>query len=69
VEEWLHCDEQRAAFDCLRVLILWRAVFMNPRKPKQRGNLGINSALGLGPRKTTENLGRVGWSQDLPGTN
>jgi hypothetical protein len=25
-----------------------------------------NSAFSLGRRKTTENLDRVGWSQDLP---
>jgi hypothetical protein len=29
-------------------------------------NLGTSSAFALGPRKTTENLGRVGRSQDLP---
>jgi hypothetical protein len=29
-------------------------------------NLGTNSAFALGPRKITENLDRVGWSQDLP---
>jgi hypothetical protein len=28
-------------------------------------NLGTNSAFALGPRKITENLDRVGWSQDL----
>jgi hypothetical protein len=28
--------------------------------------LGTNSAFALGPRKTTENLDRVGWLQDLP---
>jgi hypothetical protein len=28
-------------------------------------NLGTNSAFALGPRKTTENLDRVGRSQDL----
>jgi hypothetical protein len=32
-------------------------------------NLGTNSAFGLGPRKTTENLDRVGLSQDLPDAN
>jgi hypothetical protein len=29
-------------------------------------NLGTNLAFALGPRKTTENLDRVGRSQDLP---
>jgi hypothetical protein len=29
-------------------------------------NLGTNSAFALRPRKTTENLDRVGRSQDLP---
>jgi hypothetical protein len=29
-------------------------------------NLVSNSAFALGPRKTTENLDRVGRSQDLP---
>jgi hypothetical protein len=32
----------------------------------QRGILGTNSAFALGQRKTTENLDRVGRSQDLP---
>jgi hypothetical protein len=32
-------------------------------------NFGTNSAFVLGPRKTTENLDRVGWSQDLPDAN
>jgi hypothetical protein len=32
-------------------------------------NLGTNSAFALGPRKSTENLDRVGWSQDLPDAN
>jgi hypothetical protein len=32
-------------------------------------NLGTNSAFSLGPRKTTENLDRVGRSQDLPNAN
>jgi hypothetical protein len=32
----------------------------------QRGILGTNSAFGLGPRKTTENLHRIGRSHDLP---
>jgi hypothetical protein len=32
-------------------------------------NLGTNSAFPLGPRKTTENLDRVGRSQDLPDAN
>jgi hypothetical protein len=31
--------------------------------------LGTNSAFALGPRKTVENLARVGWSQDLPNAN
>jgi hypothetical protein len=30
---------------------------------------GTNSAFALGPRKTTENLDRVGRSQDLPDAN
>jgi hypothetical protein len=29
-------------------------------------NLGTNSAFALGPSKTTENLDRIGRSQDLP---
>jgi hypothetical protein len=32
-------------------------------------NLGTNSASALGPRKSTENLDRVGRSQDLPDGN
>jgi hypothetical protein len=32
-------------------------------------NLGTNSASALVPRKTTENLGRVGRSQDFPDAN
>jgi hypothetical protein len=32
-------------------------------------NLGTNSAFALGPRKSTENLDRVGRSQDLPDAN
>jgi hypothetical protein len=32
-------------------------------------NLGTNSAFAMGPRKTTENLDRVGRSQDLPDAN
>jgi hypothetical protein len=32
-------------------------------------NLSANSAFALVPRKTTENLARVGWSQDLPDAN
>jgi hypothetical protein len=32
-------------------------------------NLGTNSAFALGPNKTTENLDRVGRSQDLPDAN
>jgi hypothetical protein len=32
-------------------------------------NLGTNSAFALGSRKTTENLDRVGRSQDLPDAN
>jgi hypothetical protein len=35
----------------------------------QRGILGTNSAFALGPSKTTENLDRVGRSQDLPDAN
>jgi hypothetical protein len=35
----------------------------------QRGILGTSSAFALGSRKTTENLDRVGRSQDLPDTN
>jgi hypothetical protein len=36
---------------------------------KHTWNLGINSAFALGPRKTTENLDRVGRSQDFPDAN
>jgi hypothetical protein len=32
-------------------------------------NLGTNSTFALEPRKTTENLDRVGRSQDLPDAN
>jgi hypothetical protein len=32
-------------------------------------NLGTNTAFVLGSRKTTENLDRVGGSQDLPDAN
>jgi hypothetical protein len=32
-------------------------------------NLGTNSAFALGPRKTMENLDRVGQLQDLPDAN
>jgi hypothetical protein len=32
-------------------------------------NLGTNSEFALGPRKTTQNLDRVGRSQDLPDAN
>jgi uncharacterized protein YbcC (UPF0753/DUF2309 family) len=32
-------------------------------------NLGTNSAFALGPRETTENLDRVGRSQDIPDVN
>jgi hypothetical protein len=32
-------------------------------------NLGTNSAFALGPRKTMENLDRIGRSQDLPDAN
>jgi hypothetical protein len=32
-------------------------------------NLGTNSVFALGIRKTTENLDRVGLSQDLPDAN
>jgi hypothetical protein len=32
-------------------------------------NLGTNSAFAQGSRKTTENLNRVGPSQDLPDAN
>jgi hypothetical protein len=32
-------------------------------------NLSTNSAFALGPRKTMENLDRVGQSQDLPDVN
>jgi hypothetical protein len=32
-------------------------------------NLGINSAFALGSRKTTENLDRIGRSQELPDAN
>jgi hypothetical protein len=32
-------------------------------------NLGTNSAFALGPKKPTENLNPVGWSQDLPDAN
>jgi hypothetical protein len=32
-------------------------------------NLGTNSAFALGPRKTTEYLDQIGWSQDLPDSN
>jgi hypothetical protein len=32
-------------------------------------NLGTNSEFALGPRKTTENLDRVGRSQDIPDAN
>jgi hypothetical protein len=32
-------------------------------------NLGTNTAFVLGPRKTMENLDRVGWSQNLPDAN
>jgi hypothetical protein len=35
----------------------------------QRGILGTNSAFARGSRKTTENLDRVGRSQDLPDAN
>jgi hypothetical protein len=31
-------------------------------------NLSTNSAFALGPRKTTDNLDRIGRSQDLPDT-
>jgi hypothetical protein len=31
--------------------------------------MGTNSAFALGPKKTTENLDRSGWSQDLPDAN
>jgi hypothetical protein len=32
-------------------------------------NLGTNSAFALRPRKATENLYRIGRSQDLPNAN
>jgi hypothetical protein len=32
-------------------------------------NLGPNSAVALGPKKTTESFDRVGKSQDLPDAN
>jgi hypothetical protein len=32
-------------------------------------NLGTNSAFALGSKKTTGNLDRVGWSQELPVAN
>jgi hypothetical protein len=32
-------------------------------------NLGTNSAFALGPRKTTENLDRVGRLQEIPDAN
>jgi hypothetical protein len=35
----------------------------------QRGILGTNTAFALGSRQTTENLDRVGRSQDLPDAN
>jgi hypothetical protein len=34
-----------------------------------RCNLGTNSVFALGMRKTTENLDRIGRSQDLPDAN
>jgi hypothetical protein len=42
---------------------------MRVKHAVQRGNLGTDSAFPLGPRKTTENLDRVGWSQGLPDAN
>jgi hypothetical protein len=38
---------------------IWRAAW----------NLGTNTAFALRPRKTTESLDRVGWSQELPDGN
>jgi hypothetical protein len=32
-------------------------------------NLGTNPEFALGSRKTTANLDRAGWSQDLPDAN
>jgi hypothetical protein len=35
----------------------------------KRGILGTNSAFAPGSKKTTENLDRIGRSQDLPDAN
>jgi hypothetical protein len=43
---------------------IWRAAY---EECSATWNLGRNSA--LGPRKIAENLGRVGWSQDLTDAN
>jgi hypothetical protein len=42
---------------------------LHVKHAEQRGILGTNSAFALEPRKTTENLDRVGRSQDLPDAN
>jgi hypothetical protein len=42
---------------------------LHVKQAMRRGNFGINSASDLGSRKTTENLDRVGRSQDLPDAN
>jgi hypothetical protein len=45
---------------------IWRAAW---EACSATWNLGTNSAFALGSRKTTENLDRVGRSQDLPDAN
>jgi hypothetical protein len=39
---------------------------LHVKQAMQMWNLGTNSAFVPEPRKTTENLNRVGMSQDLP---
>jgi hypothetical protein len=63
VESGLYCAWSELIFD----INIWRAACEACSATR---NLGTNSAFAaVGPRKTTENLDRVGRSQDLPDAN
>jgi hypothetical protein len=62
----IQSDIRRATLGRNFKVTIWRAAW---EACSGTWNLGTNSEFALGPTKTTENLNRVGRSQDLPDAN
>jgi hypothetical protein len=58
--------EEEAGTDCVKDKSSMLLEGLRVNHAERIGNLGTNSAFAVGPRKTTENLDRVGRPQDPP---